>query len=472
MLIKLSCNMNIVFISPIAWDNSGGAHRPVQFAQELARRGHKVTYIEIEKSRAPNASENPRVLNFEQLGWEEPNLVCAWYGFDYAIPPNLESRLEELLPTLDARGVVVCSAPFRPALELLPRFVAQGYALVYDVLDDISEMRALGTFCYDDIAEEYLAQQADLIVTLSPRLCEKFRTQKNVVLIRDGVDLAPFQGDANRRERTLELANPKDSIPSRFRSTTRDGNETAFVPYTLARGELTIGFWGTMWEYNLDVPLLQMLTRARPTWQWHFIGAYDLDPARPSLANALAAPNIHFHPSVARETLAQSAQSFDVCILPTPVTPFNLARDPLKVYEYLACYKPVVATNLEQLTDRPHVYLSRDADEFLANVERAASEKINRAELDTYLHNQTWSKRTDALSHALNGLPKNTRVLPPPPRGAMPNAHNELDRWQAYAQHLERIVRDREQHIGDLENALRASNVKNKLKRVLKGNSD
>ncbi len=439
--------MNIIFISPIAWDNSGGAHRPVQFAQELARRGHTVTYIEIEKSRAPVPSENLRVLNLEQLGWDELNLVRAWYGFDYALPDSLDVRLRELVPTSNERGIVICSAPFRPALIMLQPFVEYGYALVYDVLDDISEMRALNVFCYDDVAENYLAENSDLIITLSPRLLEKFQVHKNVVLIRDGVDLAPFRAENLRGRRFGESHE------------TLEG---------LGRGEITLGFWGTMWDYNLDVPLLQTLTRARPNWQWHFIGAYDLDPARPSIAKTLKASNVHFHPSVTRETLAQYAKNFDVCILPTPVTPFNLARDPLKVYEYLACYKPVVATNLEQLTEMPHVFLSHDANEFLENVERAATEKINRVELDAYLSEQTWAKRTDALLHELNVLPQHARILPPPPRGAMPNAENEMERWQAFAKHLERIVQDREQHIHTLENALRESTVSKKIKRALK----
>jgi hypothetical protein len=209
------------------------------------------------------------------------------------------------------------------------------------------------------------------------------------------------------------------------------------------------------------------MTRARPEWQWHFIGAYDLDPARPSLAAALAAPNVHFHSSVPRAMLAQYARALDVCLLPTPVTGFNLARDPLKVYEYLACYKPVAATALSQLADMPYVYLSRDADEFLQNVERAAQTPVDRAALDAYLAEQTWSKRTDALLAALAGMNPPPRKLAPPPRGAMPGASAELDRWQAFAAHLDRLSAARQAHIDELERALKQSGLASKFKRVL-----
>lgn len=431
--------MNILLISPIAWDNSGGAHRPVQIGQELARRGHTVTYLEIEKSRSPAPGANPRILTFEALGWDDINLLRAWYGLEFDAPGDAAARLIAQLPAGSSEhNLVICLAPFRPALQVLPALTARGYALVYDVLDDISEMRALGSYCYDDLAEQYLAQQSDLIVTLSPRLTSKFRAQKNVAMIRDGVDLTPFQNPAPL------AANP------------------------LTRGDITVGFWGTMWDYNLDLALLQTITRARPGWQFHFTGAYDLDPARPSVAQQLQAPNVHFHPSVGRDVLAQYAQSFDVCILPTPVTPFNLARDPLKVYEYLACYKPVVSTNLEQLEDMPHVHLARDANEFLSDIERAAREPVDRAQLDAYLQEQTWTKRTDALLEAFDRLDYRARELPPPPGGAMPGAPDELDRARAYATHLERLVRDRDAHIRDLENSLAQSGIANKMKRALR----
>src|SRR6478609_7024077 len=105
--------MNILIITPIGWDNSDGAHRPVQFARQLVQRGHAVTYIEIEKSRTAPLSENPRVITLEDLGWDELNLVRAWYGYAYQSPHYLDARLSELVPALQEGGVVICSAPFR-----------------------------------------------------------------------------------------------------------------------------------------------------------------------------------------------------------------------------------------------------------------------------------------------------------------------------------------------------------------------
>jgi hypothetical protein len=194
---------------------------------------------------------------------------------------------------------------------------------------------------------------------------------------------------------------------------------------------------------------------------------YDLDPARPSLARALASPNVHFHAPVTRSQLAQYAASFDVCILPTPVTPFNLSRDPLKVYEYLACGKPVVTTDLEQLEGMPYVLRSRDAADFLANVECAAKMQIDHAALDRYLDQQTWGRRVDELIAAVDALPFSPRTTTQPPHGAMENVENELERWQAYTRHLERLAQDRATHTRELERALVQSSVANKLKRAL-----
>jgi hypothetical protein len=48
----------------------------------------------------------------------------------------------------------------------------------------------------------------------------------------------------------------------------------------------------------------------------------------------------------------------------------------------------------------------------------------------------------------------------------MPNASNELDRWQAYSKHLERLIADRENHVAGLEKALVDSALVAKLGRA------
>src|SRR5581483_2218371 len=154
--------MTFLFISPVAWDNSDGAQPSAQLARELARRGHAVTFLEIEKSRTPVPATNPRVLTFQDLGWDDLELLRAWYGLAFTSPADAAASLLRRSGS-GAPDVVICAAPFRPALELLPALAARGAVLVYEPLDDISQMRALGSYCYDDLAENYLVRVSDLV---------------------------------------------------------------------------------------------------------------------------------------------------------------------------------------------------------------------------------------------------------------------------------------------------------------------
>lgn len=426
--------MDFLFCSPIAWDNIG--NRPVRFAFELARRGHRALYVQLEKSRAKPHEANLCVYDLEELGLGGQRVLAAYYGLDYGAMDGARLGLEKILDgweIRDAAKVVIISAPFRPFLEFMLMLQTRGYRTVFDVLDDYTAMRALGYFCYDAESERFLAQACDLALPLSPDLEKKMREYGalRVCLLKDGVDLEAF----------------------------RDRNAAGV---SVERGELTLGFWGWIWPYNTDVPLLAHLARSRPSWQIHLLGPLD-----DAVARSLNLPNIHFHGQVPRRQLRAYADQFDACLLPAPDDAFNRARDPLKVYEYLACEKPVVATNQPQLAGMVGVYLSRDAEEFIANVERAAREPLDGVRLSEFLAGQTWTRRVDTLLDLLETSPNEPHAFGPPPRGAMSGAENDRERWQAYARHLERLVADREAHIADLERALTQSGLRARLKRLL-----
>jgi glycosyltransferase involved in cell wall biosynthesis len=429
--------MGYIFFSPIAWDNMEGAHRPVRIASELARRRRRALYVQLEKSRVKPHSENLRVMDFEELGLGEQLVLAAYYGLDYGAMDAARVVLGKTLDgweTRDEAKVAVFSAPFRPFLEFLPTLRDRGYLIVFDVLDDYAAMRTMGYYCYDAESERFLAQACDLALPLSPDLEIKMQAYgaPRVCMLKDGVDLEIFR-------------------------------EPSTTQVSVERGEITLGFWGWIWQYNVDVPLLSHLARTHSNWQIHLLGPFEQ-----AVASALNFANVHFHGQVARRQLRAYADQFDVGILPAPDDAFNRARDPLKVYEYLACGKPVVATNQPQLAAVPGVYLSHDADEFIANVERAAGASLDHARLSEFLARQTWATRVDALLQALEETPRQPRPAGPPPHGAMPGAENDRERWQAYAQHLERLIADREAHIVDLERALAHSGLRARLKRSLR----
>ncbi len=412
--------MNFLFLSPIGWDNMDGAHRPVRFAAELARRGQRALYLQMEKSRVKPRAENLRVYDLAEIGMSEARVVAAFYGLDYGAMDESRAQLDHLLTGFETQGeekIAIVSAPFRPFLEFLPGLNARDYKIVFDVHDDYPAMRSY--YCYDALAEKYLAQNCDAALAVSEPLVAKMRAAgcPHIILLKNGVDVEKFRGRG----------------------------AGAII---IERGAITLGFWGWIWRHNVDVDLLAQLARAKSQWQLHLLG-----PVEASIARELNFPNVHLHGQVARAHVPAYAENFDVCLLPSPNDAFNQARDPLKVYEYLACGKPVVATDQPQLADMPGVYCSRDADEFIANIERAARVKMDYAQVNEFLARQTWTTRVDELLRAVAVTPRVPRAPLPLPQGAMPGAETDAARWRAYARHLEKIVADREAHVQDLEHA-------------------
>ncbi len=84
-----------------------------------------------------------------------------------------------------------------------------------------------------------------------------------------------------------------------------------------------------------------------------------------------ALPNVHFLGLKAQAALPAYLAHSDVTLLPWKVAPITEATSPLKVYESLAMRKPVVAPCASPLEGMPFVLLSRDGEDFLADLDRA-----------------------------------------------------------------------------------------------------
>jgi len=127
------------------------------------------------------------------------------------------------------------------------------------------------------------------------------------------------------------------------------------------------------------VDLVEKSVREFPNTNFVFIGQ-KLDPIwTEKLWNF---PNAFYLGDKKYEFLPQYLASFDICIIP-----YNKLRqhgvDPIKLYEYMAMGKPIVATNLdgvEFFRDFPQIRISQTDEEFVIGL-KYFIEKINKKEL-------------------------------------------------------------------------------------------
>ena len=166
-----------------------------------------------------------------------------------------------------------------------------------------------------------------------------------------------------------------------------------------------IGFTGYLTGLRLDIDLLVAIARQRPQWSLVLVGPEDAAFAASDLHQL---PNVHFLGNKAPDELPAYLQHFDVCINPQLVNEITMGNYPLKVDEYLAMGRPVVATATRGMDMfAPHAYLARAPTDWLALLNQALREAGPSPAADriAFARGHTWAASTQALYDALEAAP-------------------------------------------------------------------
>jgi glycosyltransferase involved in cell wall biosynthesis len=110
--------------------------------------------------------------------------------------------------------------------------------------------------------------------------------------------------------------------------------------------------------------------------------------------------NVHFLGRKPLEALPSYIHSFDVCINPQLVNPITIGNYPLKVDEYLAMGKPVVASATKTMElFRNHVYLADSALDYPRLIEQALHEnkEEQRDQRIAFAKTHTWENCMKSL---------------------------------------------------------------------------
>lgn len=375
--------MNFIYFSSLAWNEAGGAHNPTQMTCALARRGHTALFVEPQPATSRDCANLPiRVVALTELGMSLMQLRRAWYGLDSGEMNHIAENLLQLICAWDSAvpRVAIFSAPFDPFVRLIPFLRAHNFSIAYYAMDDFAAAPALGYTQFVADGEEFLVRESDVLCAVTSHIAQSLeRFGKSAHVIPNAID--PEMWDAS----------------------------SSLKGVNIERGELTLGFWGTLMDSMFDADLIAYVAQARPRWIIHLLGACDPEPHRPSIAARLKkSPNIIFHGAVPHQELPRYAAAFDVALAPFPDNAFTRGRDPIKVYEYLAAHLPVVVSYTPQLARVPYVFVAHSRVEFLQVIERAARTPIDRQQLDAFLEQQSWDARAEAL---LSILPTTTRPI-------------------------------------------------------------
>ncbi|MEP7307727.1 MAG: glycosyltransferase [Acidobacteriota bacterium] len=268
----------------------------------------------------------------------------------------------------DKQAILVSTLPIVPGLFRQPRFLRK----VYYCVDDFTEWHGIDGEAMRRMETETLKVCDLLIAASTPILNTRGPLSSRAVLLTHGVDVDHF---------ATATRNPTSPL--------------AVLPHPI------VGMFG-LFDRRIDGAALAAAARAMPAATFAVVG--PLVDRSPDEFRDI--PNLRFFGAVPYSTLPGHVAHFDVCILPYVLDATTDSINPLKLKEYLATGKPVVATPLPEAVTLGEYLILAPPDRFAQEVERAAVNPPPRSpSLRPFLNGESWdTKAALFLDQVLRGL--------------------------------------------------------------------
>lgn len=309
------------------WDE-GVSNRNYHVLRELMNRPEigkilAVDYLPLHWKRALRIYKEDLVLNIDEakvvkrgLTYKVTKISDKLYVYSdinfFLRPKAAMKSIRKVALDLNFGDLVVWS--FFPFMAPYWRILGQKLT-IFDAVDNWMLHSSYAKYkdrlkqCYDVIKD-----QADIIFSVSKSLLNFFDDQPNVYWVPNGVDLKHY--------------NKKFTLINR---------DIADLPKPI------IGYIGVIQE-KVDLELVKYLARKNPDKSIVLVGPVwnEQDEAKMSLDQE---ENVHFLGYKKYSNAPMYIQQFDIGIIPHKKAGFAASTNPMKMYEYLACGKPVVATS-------------------------------------------------------------------------------------------------------------------------------
>ena len=223
-------------------------------------------------------------------------------------------------------------------------------------------------------------EEASLVLTVARSLHDRvIATRPDAIYLPNGVDYDHF-------------------------ATTAAPLDDPDTPESWLSGKPLAGYYGAMADW-FDYDLLSAVADLRPDWNFILIGPMYDNSLRDFGSSLLKHANVRWIGARDYQTLPQYLQLFDVAMIPFVINNITRATSPLKLYEYFAGGKPVVATPLPECQAFSEVHIVENAEEFsraldLARVEGQTAQVKDR--LGQLGKENSWTERVKLVLEHLD----------------------------------------------------------------------
>jgi glycosyltransferase involved in cell wall biosynthesis len=160
-----------------------------------------------------------------------------------------------------------------------------------------------------------------------------------------------------------------------------------------------IGYVG-VFEDRIDIDLLSQTATRLPNYSFVFVGPIK----QGQIGKLKNLDNVYFLGRKAYQEMPAYIKSFDVCLVPHKVNCFTESMNPLKIYEYLACGKPVVATpvaGLELFSGL--IKVAENYSSFAAKIVESLADGVELVKLrKAEARKHSWSNRVEKMLDIIN----------------------------------------------------------------------
>ena len=297
----------VIFLPSVSW-NVINTQRTHHLAREFARQGYVAVF--------DGSNSSDEVSGFKEI---EPNFFL-FRGSDNVLPEIADPILWTLTYNFAQRDAYGKSA-----------------RTIYDWIDDFQVFPFDQTFL--QTTHERALNEATLVVSVARRLHQQAAAiRPDAFYLPNGVEYEHFADDSRLPE--------VDDIDLAWRN-----------------GKPIAGYYGAIAEW-FDYDLLEAVARLRPDWNFLLIGPAH-DSSLPERGQSmLGCPNIRWIGQREYGELPAYLRWFDVAMIPFVINEITLATSPLKLYEYFAGGKPVIATPMPECEAFSEVSIVRNAEEF------------------------------------------------------------------------------------------------------------